>query len=212
MTDEKDPKGTQESSADAEDNGQANDSDESTSNGASKKDPKEDKKEEEKEEVKEDPKASSDNDARASEKKEEESKDEKAEEEKPEEEKEVEVPKEFKDIVEKVEGMSVLELNQLVKVFEDKFGVSATAVAAGPAAGAEGATEEKDSFTVELTSAGDSKIGVIKAVKAALGLGLKEAKDLVEDAPAVLKEGVKKEEAEEMKGAIEEAGGKVELK
>lgn len=125
---------------------------------------------------------------------------------------EVEVPAKFKDIVESVEKMTVLELNELVKVIEKKFGVSAQAVAvAAPGAGA-AAAEEKDEFTVELTSAGDSKIAVIKAVKGALGLGLKEAKDLVESAPAVLKESVKKEEAEEMKTAIEEAGGKVELK
>lgn len=128
------------------------------------------------------------------------------------EEEEVEVPAKFKDIVESVENMTVLELNELVKVIEKKFGVSAQAVAvAAPGAGG-AAAEEKDEFTVELASVGDSKIGVIKAVKAALGLGLKEAKDLVESAPAVLKENVKKEEAEEMKKAIEEAGGKVELK
>ncbi len=125
-------------------------------------------------------------------------------------EEEVEVPKEFKDIIEKIEKMSVLELHQLVKVFEKKFGVSAqaVAVAAGPAA----AAEEKDEFTVELASAGDQKIQVIKAVKEALGLGLKEAKDLVDGAPAVLKEEVKKEDAEAMKKLIEDAGGKVNLK
>lgn len=126
---------------------------------------------------------------------------------------EIEVPAKFKEIVEKIEGMSVLELNELVKVFEKKFGVSATAVAAGPAAGGAGEeAEEKSSFDVELTAAGDQKIQVIKAVKTALGLGLKEAKDLVEAAPAVLKEGVAKAEAEELKAAIEAAGGKVTLK
>ncbi|HET8575088.1 MAG TPA: 50S ribosomal protein L7/L12 [Candidatus Paceibacterota bacterium] len=125
----------------------------------------------------------------------------------------MEVPAKFKEIVEKIEGMSVLELNELVKVFEKKFGVSATAVAAGPAAGGAGEeAEEKSSFDVELTAAGDQKIQVIKAVKTALGLGLKEAKDLVEAAPAVLKEGVAKAEAEELKAAIEAAGGKVTLK
>ncbi|PID83477.1 50S ribosomal protein L7/L12 [Candidatus Campbellbacteria bacterium] len=130
-----------------------------------------------------------------------------------EETKEVEVPAEFKDIVEKIEKMSVMELNELVKVFEDKFGVSATAVAAGPAAGSDAAgAEEKSEFDVELTDAGASKIGVIKAVKAALGLGLKEAKDAVDGAPSVLKAGVKKEEAEEMKKALEEAGATVTLK
>lgn len=130
-----------------------------------------------------------------------------------EETKEVEVPAEFKDIVEKIEKMSVMELNSLVKVFEEKFGVSATAVAAGPAAGGDaGAAEEKSEFDVELTDAGASKIGVIKAVKAALGLGLKEAKDAVDGAPSVLKTGVKAEEAEEMKKALEEAGATVTLK
>ncbi len=126
----------------------------------------------------------------------------------------VEVPAKFKKIVEEIEKMSVMELNELVKVFEAKFGVSAQAVAAGPAAGggADAGGEEQDSFTVELTEAGGQKIAVIKAVKGLLGLGLKEAKDAVDGAPAVLKEGVKKEEAEEMKRQIEEAGGKVTLK
>jgi large subunit ribosomal protein L7/L12 len=124
----------------------------------------------------------------------------------------VEVPSKFKDFVEKIENMSVLELNELVKLLEKKFGVSAAAVAvAAPGAG-NAAAEEKDSFTVELTNAGASKINVIKAVKTALGLGLKEAKDLVEGAPAVLKESVKKDDAEAMKKAIEEAGGQVTLK
>ena len=137
---------------------------------------------------------------------------EKAEEAPAEETKEVEMTADQKKIVDQIEGMTVLELHQLVKVLEEKFGVSAQAVAvAGPAADG-GAAEEKDEFTVELTDAGASKIGVIKAVKGALGLGLKEAKDLVDGAPAVLKEGVKKEEAEELKAAVEEAGGSVELK
>ncbi len=130
-----------------------------------------------------------------------------------EETKEVEVPAEFKDIVEKIENMSVMELNQLVKVFEEKFGVSATAVAAGPAAGGDaGGAEEKSEFDVELTSAGESKIGAIKAVKTALGLGLKEAKDMVEGAPVVVKAGASKDEAEELKKALEEAGATVTLK
>lgn len=125
----------------------------------------------------------------------------------------VEVPAKFKDLVEKIEGMSVLDLHELVKVLEEKFGVSAAAVAAAPAAGAgAGAAEEKDSFTVELSAAGDTKIAVIKVVKEALGLGLKEAKDLVDGAPAVLKEGMKKAEAEALKKSVEEAGGKVTLK
>lgn len=127
-----------------------------------------------------------------------------------EENKDVVVPAKFKDIVASIEAMSVLELNELVKVFEEKFGVSATAVAAvaGPAA----AVEEKDSFTVVLASAGEQKIAVMKVVKEALGLGLKEAKDLVDGAPATIKDGAKKDEAEALKKAIEEAGGKVELK
>lgn len=125
---------------------------------------------------------------------------------------EVEVPEKFKALVEQVETMSVLELNELVKVLEKRFGVSAQAVAVAAPGAAAGGAEEKDEFTVELTDAGSSKIGVIKAVKGALGLGLKEAKDLVEAAPTVLKQGVKKEEAEELKKAVEEAGGKVELK
>lgn len=125
----------------------------------------------------------------------------------------VEVPAKFKDIVEKIETMSVLELHELVKVFEEKFGVSAQAVVvAGAAAGAGEAAEEKDSFNVNLASAGDQKIAVIKAIKEALGLGLKEAKDLVDGAPSMLKEGMKKDEAEALKKAVEEAGGKVELK
>jgi large subunit ribosomal protein L7/L12 len=124
----------------------------------------------------------------------------------------VDVPAKFKLIIEAVEKMNVLELSELVKVFEAKFGVSAQAtVAAGPAAGA-APTEEKSVFTVELTEAGATKIAVIKVVKEKLGLGLKEAKDAVDAAPKVLKEGVKKEEAEALKKAIEEAGGKVTLK
>ena len=124
---------------------------------------------------------------------------------------EVEVPAKFKDLVEQVENMSVLELNELVKLLEKKFGVSAAAVAvAGPAAGA--AAEEQTEFTVVLESDGGAKIPVMKAVKEILGLGLKEAKELVEGVPADIKSGVSKEEAEEIKGKIEEAGGKVALK
>ena len=122
----------------------------------------------------------------------------------------VEVPAKFKALVEQVETMSVLELNELVKLLEKKFGVSAAAVAA-PAAAVE-AKEEKSEFTVHLADAGASKIGVIKAVKNALGLGLKEAKDLVDAAPSDLKAGVKKEEADKIKKELEEAGAKVELK
>ena len=113
-------------------------------------------------------------------------------------------------IIDSVEKMTVLELNALVKAIETKWGVSATAVAAaGPAAAA---AEEKTEFNVELTSAGEQKIAVIKVVKEALALGLKEAKDLVESAPAMLKTDVKKEDAEAWKKKIEEAGGKVTLK
>lgn len=131
-----------------------------------------------------------------------------------EETKNVEVPAKFKDLVEKIESMSVLELHELVKVLEEKFGVSAQAmvVAGGAGAGAEGGAEEKDSFTVVLKAAGDQKVQVIKAIKDALGLGLKEAKDIVDAAPANVKEGAKKEEAEALKKAIEAAGGQVELK
>lgn len=126
----------------------------------------------------------------------------------------VKIPEKFKKIVEEIEKMSVMELNELVKVFETKFGVSAQAVAVAPAGGAGGddGAEEKSLFTVELIAAGEQKIAVIKAVKSLLGLGLKEAKDAVDGVPSVLKEGVKKEEAEEMKKQIEAAGGKVELK
>lgn len=131
-----------------------------------------------------------------------------------EEKKEVIVPEKFAKLVEEIEKMSVLDLSELVKVLEDKFGVSAAApammMAAAPAAGA--VVEEKDEFTVELTDAGESKINVIKAVKEITGLGLAEAKALVDGAPKAVKENVKKADAEEMKKKIEEAGGKVNLK
>ena len=118
----------------------------------------------------------------------------------------------FADLIKQIETMSVLELHELVKALEEKFGVSAAAVAvAGPAAGAP-AAEEKDAFTVVLASAGEQKIAVMKVVKEVLGLGLKEAKDLVDGAPSTLKEGMKKAEAEELKKKIEVAGGKIELK
>lgn len=128
------------------------------------------------------------------------------------EETKVEVPAKFKKIVEEIESMSVLDLNELVKVFESKFGVSATAVASGPAAAAGPAEEEKATANVELTDGGATKIAVIKVVKEVLGLGLKEAKDLVDAAPSMLKTDMKKEEAAELKKRIEEAGGKVTLK
>ena len=127
----------------------------------------------------------------------------------------VEVPEKFKSLVETVEKMSVLDLAELVKVLEDKFGVSAAAPAmmmAAPAAGGAAAAEEKTSFTVELTSAGDSKINVIKAVRELTGLGLKEAKDIVDAAPKAVKENAPKAEAEDMKAKLEAAGAKVTLK
>lgn len=130
------------------------------------------------------------------------------------EEKAVEVPKKFKPLVEQIEQMSVLDLAELVKVLEDKFGVSASApmaMAAMPAVAAE-AAEEKSSFDVELTDSGANKIAVIKAVREVTSLGLKEAKELVDAAPKVVKEGAKKEEAEELKAKLEEAGATVNLK
>ncbi len=126
------------------------------------------------------------------------------------EEAKVSIPAKFKDIVSAVEKFTVLELHELVKTLEGHWGVSAAAVAvAGPAAEAK---EEKSSFNVHLTDAGATKVQVIKAVKDALGLGLKEAKDLIDAAPSVLKEGMKKEDADKLKAAVEAAGGKVELK
>jgi large subunit ribosomal protein L7/L12 len=126
---------------------------------------------------------------------------------------EVEVPEKFKKIVAEVEAMSVLELSELVKVFEKKFGVSAAAVAvAGPAAGGAAADEGKSTMNVELTDAGANKIAVIKAVKEVLALGLKEAKDLVDGVPSMLKENASKEDAEALKKKMEEAGAKVTLK
>lgn len=117
-------------------------------------------------------------------------------------------------MIEEVKGLSVLELNELVKALEEEFGVSAAAVAvAGPAAGgAAAAAEEKTEFDVVLASFGDAKMAVIKAVKDVCGLGLKEAKELVESAPKAIKEGASKAEAEEIKAKLEEAGAKIELK
>jgi len=130
--------------------------------------------------------------------------------------KDVAVPEKFKSLVSEIEKMSVLDLAELVKILEEKFGVSAAAPAmmmgVMPGAGAAEAVEEKTEFNVELTSSGENKIAVIKAVKAITALGLKEAKDLVDGAPKVIKEAVKKEEAEAMKKQIEEAGGSVTLK
>jgi len=121
------------------------------------------------------------------------------------------------DILEAVGAMSVLELSELIKMMEEKFGVSAAAatvaVAAAPAAGgAAAAVEEKTEFTVMLMAAGEKKVEVIKVVRAATGLGLKEAKDLVDGAPKPVKEGISKADAEALKKQLEEAGAKVELK
>ncbi len=120
------------------------------------------------------------------------------------------------DLIEAIESMSVLELSELVTALEDKFGVSAAApvavAAVGAAAGGEAAAEEKSDFDVILASAGDKKIQVIKAVREATGLGLKEAKELVDSAPKAVKEGVPSAEAEELKAKLEEAGATVELK
>ena len=120
------------------------------------------------------------------------------------------------DILKSIEEMSVMELVDLISAIEEKFDVTATAaVAAAPAAAGEGdapAAEEKDAFDVELTAAGDQKVQVIKAVRAITGLGLKEAKDMVDGAPSILKEGVKKEEAEAMLAQLTEAGASGELK
>ncbi len=116
------------------------------------------------------------------------------------------------EIIEAIASMSVMDVVELVKAMEEKFGVSAAAaVVAGPAAGGAAAAEEKTEFDVTLKEVGANKIAVIKAVRTATGLGLKEAKDLVESAPAKVKEGLPKEEAEALKKAFEEAGAKVEL-
>ena len=144
--------------------------------------------------------------------------DKKTSEETKEEKKEVEVPKKFKSLVEEIEKMSVLDLAELVEILEDKFGVSAAApvavagAVAGGDAGAEAEAEEKAEYDIELVAPGDSKINVIKAVKEITGVGLKDAKDMVDGAPKIVKEKVAKEEAEELKKKLEEAGATVELK
>ena len=118
----------------------------------------------------------------------------------------------FDAFLKDLEAASVLELNELVKAIEEKFGVSAAAVAVGGGAGATPVAEEQSTYTVVLASAGEQKIAVMKIVKETLGLGLKDAKDLVDAAPSTLKAGMKKEEANDLKKKIEEAGGKIELK
>jgi len=133
------------------------------------------------------------------------------------EQKEIVVPEKFKSIVETIEKMSVLDLSELVKILEDKFGVSAAApmmmgtMPANAGASAE-AVEEKTEFTVELTATGENKIGVIKVIREVTELGLKDAKDLAEAAPKIVKEKIKKELAEEIKKKLEDAGAKVTLK
>ncbi len=133
-----------------------------------------------------------------------------------EEKKDVQVPEKFQKLVSEIETMSVLELSELVKVLEEKFGVSAAApmmmAGATPAAAGAAAAEEKSEFDIEIAEAGASKINVIKVVREVTGLGLKDAKDLVDGAPKVIKEKVAKAEAEEMKKKLEAAGAKVNLK
>lgn len=117
------------------------------------------------------------------------------------------------DILEAVANMTVMEVVELISAMEEKFGVSAAAmVSAGPAAAADAGAEAQTEFNVILTSAGSNKVGAIKAVRGITGLGLKEAKEAVESAPTVLKEGVSKEEAEEIKKQVEEAGAQAEIK
>lgn len=131
------------------------------------------------------------------------------------EEKEVEVPKKFKKLVEEIEEMSIMELAELVKILEKKFGVSpimAAPAAAGAPTNSGGEVEEKTEFNIELKDGGSQKIQVIKVVREITGKGLKEAKDIVDAAPKVIKENVKKEEAEELKKKLEVAGASVELK
>ena len=115
-------------------------------------------------------------------------------------------------MIEEVKALSVLELNELVKALEEEFGVSAAAVAAAPAAGGAAAAEEKTEFDVVLTSAGAGKINVIKVVREATGLGLKEAKEIVDGAPKAVKEKISKADADALKAKLEEAGASVELK
>ena len=118
----------------------------------------------------------------------------------------------IENIIAEIKEASILELNDLVKAIEEEFGVTAAAPVAAAAAGAADAGAAKDSFDVELTSAGDKKVGVIKVVREITGLGLKEAKELVDGAPGVIKEGVAAAEAEELKAKLEEAGASVTLK
>lgn len=134
-----------------------------------------------------------------------------------EEKKEIEIPAKFKSLVEEIEKMSVLDLAELVKILEEKFGVSAAApvvmsAAVAPAGEIESEAEEKSLFNVELTDAGSNKIAVIKVVREITQQGLKDAKDMIDSAPKIIKEGVSKQVAEELKKKIEEAGAKVTIK
>jgi len=176
----------------------------------------EEKKEEKKEETSPEEKEVKVEEKKEEPKKEEPKKEEPKKEVKVEEKKEVKVPAKFKDLVSAIEKMSVIDLAELVKILEDKFGVSSqapVAVAAPVASGADADDqEEKSTFDVEITEAGGNKISVIKAIRTFVQIGLKEAKDLVDAAPKMLKEGVAKEEAEKMKKDLEEAGAKVTLK
>lgn len=117
----------------------------------------------------------------------------------------------YQDLISKIEALSALELSELVKALEEKFGISAAAPVAAVAGGAGAVEEEKTSWNVFLKSAGEQKINVIKVIREATGLGLKESKDIADGAPKMVKEGLKKEEAEELKKKLEEAGGTVEL-
>lgn len=123
----------------------------------------------------------------------------------------IEIPAKFKSIVETIEKMSVLDLNELVKLLEKKFGVSAAIAVAAPTVNT-AVTEEKSTVNVHLSAVGEQKIAVIKVIKEVLALGLKEAKDLVDSAPVLIKDNMKKEDADALKKKIEEAGGKVEYK
>jgi len=131
---------------------------------------------------------------------------------------EIIIPEKFKDLIEKIEALNIVELSELVKVLEKKFGVSATVpmavfpVAAAATVKEDSETEEKTSFSVELKNAGGQKIQVIKVIKEILGIGLKESKDFVDASPKMVKEGLSKEQAEEIKKKLEEAGAMVEIK
>ncbi len=176
---------------------------------------KEDKKQDKKEDKKKDKKEDKKKDAKKK-GKDEKKKDKKDEKKEEDEEEEVEVPKKFKDIVEEIEKMSVIDLSELVKILEKKFGVSAQPVAAAPAQGSNGEEkeekEEKSVYDVELTETGSNKISVIKGIREFVSVGLKEAKEMADNAPKIVKNQVPTEDAEKMKKKLEDAGAKVTLK